>query len=188
MDCRSRICATASACPRICTRPPSTASGWFGPRCCFGTGWRRGAMRPIWRVTSAEGKLMHNQLPRNRIDELARLNSTRPVKVLAVTGGKGGVGKTTVSTNLAVSIAARGRDVMLVDADLGMANVDVLLGLPTRFHMGHVINGDCALEDAIVTGPHGLQIVPAASGIKRMANLSVAEHAGLIRAFSDLYP
>src|SRR5271166_6711099 len=120
---------------------------------------------------------MHSQLPRDRIEELARLNATRPVKVLAVTGGKGGVGKTTVSANLAVSIAAQGRDVMLVDADLGLANVDVLLGLHTRFHLGHVIKGECALEDAIVTGPHGLQIVPAASGIKRMAALSPAEHA-----------
>jgi flagellar biosynthesis protein FlhG len=131
---------------------------------------------------------MHNvKLPREQVEELARLNSSRPVKVLAVTGGKGGVGKTTVSTNLAVSIAAQGRDVMLLDADLGMANVDVLLGLHTRFHMGHVMSGECALEDVIVTGPHGLQIVPAASGIKHMANLSAAEHAGLIRAFSDLY-
>jgi flagellar biosynthesis protein FlhG len=131
---------------------------------------------------------MHDsKLPRAKIDELTRLNSTRPVKVLAVTGGKGGVGKTTVSTNLAISIASAGRDVMLVDADLGLANVDVVLGLHTRFHLGHVISGDCRLEDAIVTGPHGLQIVPAASGVKRMANLSVAEHAGLIRAFSELY-
>jgi flagellar biosynthesis protein FlhG len=131
---------------------------------------------------------MHDcKLSRTKAEEFSRLNSDRPVKVLAVTGGKGGVGKTTVSTNLAVSIAARGRDVMLVDADLGLANVDVLLGLHSRFHMGHVINGDCALEDAIVTGPHGLQVVPAASGIRRMANLSATEHAGLIRAFSDLY-
>src|SRR5579863_1376829 len=120
-------------------------------------------------------------------EELAELNATRPVKVIAVTGGKGGVGKTTVSTNIAVAIAAQGRDVMLVDADLGLANVDVLLGRHTRFHLGHVINGECALEDAIVTGPHGLQIVPASSGVKRMASLSQAEHAGIIRAFSDLY-
>jgi flagellar biosynthesis protein FlhG len=119
--------------------------------------------------------------------ELRRLNASRPVKVLAVTAGKGGVGKTTVSANLAVSIAAQGRDVMLVDADFGLANVDVLLGLHTRFHLGHVLSGECSLEDAIVTGPHGLQIVPAASGIRRMANLSPLEHAGLIRAFSDLY-
>ena len=118
---------------------------------------------------------------------LAELNADRPVKVIAVTGGKGGVGKTTVSANLAVAIAAQGRDVMLVDADLGLANVDVILGLQTRFTLGDVIAGRCGLEDAIVTGPHGLQVVPAASGSRRMASLSQAEHAGIIRAFSDLY-
>src|ERR1700759_4424138 len=127
------------------------------------------------------------RLTPERAQALADLNASRPVKVIAVTGGKGGVGKTTVSANLAVSIAAQGRDVMLVDADLGLANVDVVLGLHTRFHLGNVIQGECALEDAIVTGPHGLQIVPAASGIKRMASLSPAEHAGIIRAFRDLY-
>jgi flagellar biosynthesis protein FlhG len=126
-------------------------------------------------------------LPPSQADALTELNATRPVKVIAVTGGKGGVGKTTVSVNLAVSMAAQGRHVMLLDADLGLANVDVLLGLHTRFDLGHVIKGECPLEDAIVTGPHGLQIVPAASGIKRMANLTEAEHAGIIRAFSDLY-
>jgi flagellar biosynthesis protein FlhG len=131
---------------------------------------------------------MHDShLPRSKAAELARINASRPVKVLAVTSGKGGVGKTTVSTNLAVAIAAKGRDVMLVDADLGLANVDVLLGVSSRFHLGHVISGECRLEDAIVMGPHGLQIVPAASGIKRMANLTAAEHAGLIQAFSELY-
>src|ERR1700721_2981447 len=127
------------------------------------------------------------RLSRERAEALAELNSSRPVKVIAVTGGKGGVGKTTLSANLAVSIAAQGRDVMLVDADLGLANVDVLLGLHTRFHLGHVIKGECSLEDAIVTGPHGLQIVPAASGMKHMANLSDADHAGILRDFSVLY-
>lgn len=127
------------------------------------------------------------RLSRTQAETLEKLNATRPVKVIAVTGGKGGVGKTTVSANLALGIAAHGREVMLVDADLGLANIDVMLGLNTRFHMGHVLEGRCALEDAIVTGPRGVQIVPAASGLKRMANLSAKEHAGLIRAFSDLY-
>ena len=131
--------------------------------------------------------MSNTRLSRSQAETLEDLNASRPVKVIAVTGGKGGVGKTTVSANLAVSIAAQGRDVMLVDADLGLANVDVVLGLNTRFHLGHVVSGECALEDAIVTGPHGLQIVPAASGIKRMANLSDTEQAGIIRAFSDLY-
>ena len=128
-----------------------------------------------------------DKLSSEQMRKLARLNSSRPVKVVAVTGGKGGVGKTTVSANLAVSIAAQGRDVMLVDADFGLANVDVLLGLHTRFHLGDVLEGRCTLEDAIVTGPHGLQVVPSATGVKHMANLSAAEYAGIIRAFSDLY-
>ncbi len=127
------------------------------------------------------------RLSPDRLAQLAGINASRPVKVIAVTGGKGGVGKTSVSANLAVSMAARGRDVMLVDADLGLANVDVVLGLRTRFHLGHVLQGQCALEDAIVTGPHGLQVVPGASGYKRMANLTPAENAGIVRAFSDLY-
>ncbi len=124
---------------------------------------------------------------RDRASRLARLNADHPVKVIAITGGKGGVGKTTVSTNLAVALAAARQEVMLFDADLGLANVDVLLGLHARFHLGNVLDGECALEDVIVTGPHGLQVVPAASGSQRMANLSAAEHAGLILAFSDLY-
>src|SRR5271154_4085213 len=145
-------------------------------------------MRRHWRAASAEHLPMRDvRLSPERAEALAELNASRPVKVIAVTGGKGGVGKTTVSANLAVSIAAQGRDVMLVDADLGLANVDVVLGLHTRFHLGNVIKGECTLEDAIVTGPHGLQIVPAASGMKHMANLSEAEHSGIIRAFSDLY-
>ncbi len=145
-------------------------------------------MLPTWPgILDGLLRMRNNRLTPDRADALAELNASRPVKVIAVTGGKGGVGKTTVSANLAVSIAARGRDTMLVDADLGLANVDVVLGLHTRFHLGHVIQGECALEDAIVTGPHGLQIVPASSGFKRMASLSPAEHAGIIRAFSDLY-
>jgi flagellar biosynthesis protein FlhG len=131
---------------------------------------------------------MHEfDVPRTQADGMLRIKDPRPVKVIAVTGGKGGVGKTTVSANLALSMATRGREVMLVDADFGLANVDVVLGLHTRFHLGHVLKGDCALEDAIVTGPRGLQVVPAASGVMRMANLSAVESAGLIRAFSDLY-
>src|SRR4029077_19592754 len=163
-------------------------SGWCGRPSSWRSARRRCGTKPISREISGEAPPMRDaRLSPERAQALAEMNAARPVKVIAVTGGKGGVGKTTVSANLAVSIAAQGRDVMLVDADLGLANVDVVLGLHTRFHLGNVIQGECALEDAIVTGPHGLQVVPAASGIKRMAALTPAEHAGIIRAFSDLY-
>src|ERR1700727_1201375 len=104
-------------------------------------------MRRISRVISAGPPPMRDlRLSAERAAQLEDLNSDKPVKVIAVTGGKGGVGKTTVSANLPVSIAAQGRDVRLVDADLGLANVDVVLGLHTRFHLGNVIEGQCALE------------------------------------------
>ena len=120
-------------------------------------------------------------------DAFEALKRVTPVKVIAVTGGKGGVGKTTVAINLSVALAARGRKVLLLDADLGLANVDVMLGLSPRFNLGHVLDGVCTLEDAIVTGARGLHVIAAASGIKRMANLSNAEHVGIVRAFDELY-
>lgn len=109
-----------------------------------------------------------------------------PVRVVAVSSGKGGVGKTNVAVNLASGLAMRGNRVMLMDADLGMANVDILLNLRPKYDLFHVISGEKDLDEVIVEGPHGIQIVPASSGIGRMAGLSTSEHAGLIRAFSDL--
>ncbi len=117
---------------------------------------------------------------------LRRIAAPRPVQVIAVTSGKGGVGKTNVSVNLALALAQGGKETMLLDADLGLGNVDVLLGINTRMNLSHVVNGECTLEEAIVTGPEGLKIVPAASGLKHMTELGPLGHAGLIRAFSDL--
>lgn len=117
---------------------------------------------------------------------LRRMSNPRPVKVIAVTSGKGGVGKTNVSVNLATALARKGRSVMLLDADLGLANVDVLLGLSPRLNLAHVIDGEASLEEILLEGPEGIQIVPATSGTQRMAQLAPAEHAGVIHGFSEL--
>jgi len=117
---------------------------------------------------------------------LRRMVNPQPVRVIAVTGGKGGVGKTNVSVNLGVALAESDRRVMILDADLGLANIDVVLGLYPEYDLSHVLRGERDLEEVIVTGPLGIQIVPAASGMQQMATLSRAEHAGLIRAFSDI--
>ncbi|WP_028110173.1 MinD/ParA family protein [Ferrimonas futtsuensis] len=108
------------------------------------------------------------------------------VKVIAVTGGKGGVGKTNVSINLATSLAQKGQKVLVLDADLGLANVDVLLGLRVKYNLSHVLSGECKLSEVLVEGPQGVFIVPAASGTQAMVELTPAQHAGLIRAFSEL--
>ncbi len=122
---------------------------------------------------------------RDQAEGLRKMKVHRPVRVIAVTSGKGGVGKTNISVNLAISLAARGRRTVLMDADLGLANIDILLGLHPVQNLSHVINGECQLSEILLTGPNDVQIIPAASGAQRMAELSDAEHAGLIQAFSD---
>lgn len=122
----------------------------------------------------------------DQAEGLRRSLAQRPVKVIAVTGGKGGVGKTNVSANLGVALARLGQRVLLLDADLGLANLDVLLGLRTRRNLAHVLDGTCSLEEVIVRGPSGISIIPGASGLRRMLTLGAQQHAGLVNAFSEL--
>jgi len=114
------------------------------------------------------------------------MTNSKPVRVLAVTGGKGGVGKTTVAVNLAVALANAGRKVLILDADLGLANIDIMLGLRSKANLHHVISGECSLEEIMLDGPAGIKVIPAASGIKEMAMLSAEAHAGLVQAFSEI--
>ncbi len=114
------------------------------------------------------------------------MSNKNPVQVIAVTGGKGGVGKTNVSVNLSVALAALGRRVVLLDADFGLANVDVLLGLEPRRTLSEVMAGECDLRDVLLTGPGGIKIVPASSGTQDLVSMTPQQHAGLIQAFSDL--
>ena len=122
----------------------------------------------------------------DQADGMRRIINPRPLKIIAVSSGKGGVGKTNVSVNLALSMAKQGKEVMLLDADLGLANVDVLLGLRTEYDLSHVISGERTLEEIIVNGPSNIKIIPASTGQHRMANLSQKEQIGLINAFSEL--
>jgi flagellar biosynthesis protein FlhG len=122
----------------------------------------------------------------DQASSLRRMNQSRLVKVIAVTGGKGGVGKTNVTLNTAISLAQQGKRVMVLDADLGLANVDVLLGLRVEKNLSHVLSGECTLDEVLVEGPYGIKIAPASSGSQSMTELTPTEHAGLIRAFSEL--
>ena len=118
--------------------------------------------------------------------EVPASTSQGPVQVIAVTGGKGGTGKTNIAVNLAQALANQGKRTLLLDADLGMANVDVLLGLKTVHTLCDVLNGLCRLEDIMITVSDNLQVIPAASGSKQLADMGQQECAGLVRAFSDL--
>ena len=122
----------------------------------------------------------------DQASSLRNMKQSRLIKVIAVTGGKGGVGKTNITLNTAIAMAKQGKRVMVLDADLGLANVDVMLGLRVEKNLSHVLSGECTLDEVLVTGPHGIKIAPATSGTQSMAELSPTEHAGLIRAFSEL--
>ena len=125
-------------------------------------------------------------LPDKQTNGIPKMTNSNAVKVISVTGGKGGVGKSNVTLNIAISLAKMGKKVMIMDADLGLANIDIMLGLRVIKNLSHVIRGECSLDDIILEGPEGIKIIPASSGTKGMAQLSEMEHVGLIRAFSSL--
>jgi flagellar biosynthesis protein FlhG len=111
---------------------------------------------------------------------------SRQIRVIAISSGKGGVGKTNIAVNLSMAMTQLKKRVLLMDADLGLANVDVMLGLKSQFNLAHVLDGKCDLRDAMTAGPGGLMVIPAASGVARMASLSSVETSGLIHSFNEI--
>jgi flagellar biosynthesis protein FlhG len=107
-------------------------------------------------------------------------------RVFAVTSGKGGVGKTTVSVNLAISLAERGKRVVVLDADLGLANVEVLMGLNSLYNLQHVIDGEKTIMEILVKGPGGIWIVPGTSGLAKLADLGPAARQNVLNGLKDL--
>jgi flagellar biosynthesis protein FlhG len=107
-------------------------------------------------------------------------------QVIGVASGKGGVGKTTVSVNLAVALAERGHEVMLLDADLGLANVQIALGVQSPYNLSHVLRGEKTLNEVIVKTRSGVRLVPGASGVRQMAALDTTRIAAIINAFGEI--
>ena len=110
----------------------------------------------------------------------------RNTEVIGIASGKGGVGKTTLSTNLAVALTMMNKKVMLLDGDLGLANAQIALGCKTQHNLSHVIAGEKTLKEIIVTSRQGVLLVPGASGVHEMAAISPAITAGIVQAFSEL--
>lgn len=102
---------------------------------------------------------------------MGKARSKLPPKVLAVSSGKGGVGKTNVVANLALALIRKGNRVLIFDADIGLNNIDILLGLTPRYHIGHLFNGEKTIEEILVDGPKGLKVLPASNGWQELTML-----------------
>ncbi|RLB06697.1 MAG: MinD/ParA family protein, partial [Deltaproteobacteria bacterium] len=94
-------------------------------------------------------------------------------RVLSITSGKGGVGKTNIATNLACALVQEGKKVLVFDADLGLANIDILMGITPEYTIEHVIKGKKKLSDIIINTPEGVHILPSSSGVEEFTNLSL---------------
>ncbi len=109
-------------------------------------------------------------------------------KVMAVTSGKGGVGKTFVSANLAAALAKRGQKVLVLDADLGLANLDVVLNLYPKVTLHDVFSGKAKLEEAIIQAPGGFSVLLAGSGMVEYSRLTPEIRADFLRIIEGLLP
>jgi flagellar biosynthesis protein FlhG len=109
-----------------------------------------------------------------------------PVQVIAITGANGGSGKTSIAVNLAQALSMAGRRTLLLDTDPGVSNINDQLGLEPGFTLFDVLNGTKSLDEVLLEGPAGVQIVPAASGDRKFEGIGPWECAGLVRAFSDI--
>ncbi len=108
-----------------------------------------------------------------------------PAKVLSITSGKGGVGKTHVTVNLGLALAQMGKRVLLLDGDLGLANINILLGFKPQRTLQEVVDRKAGLKDVIVHDPLGIDILPASSGVPEMTMLSEESRFGLVSAFDE---
>ncbi len=135
----------------------------------------------------------HPNTQHDQVDTLRSLNSTSAstgnnslTRVYAITSGKGGVGKTALTVNTAVSLARQGKSVLIIDADLGLANIDIVLGLTPRYNLNHFFSGEQELDAILIEGPSGVKILPAGSGIQSFIRLDSEHKMRLIDGLEQL--
>ena len=113
-------------------------------------------------------------------------NCPRQARVLAVTSGKGGVGKTNIAANLAICLAAARKKVVLLDADLSLGNLDIVMNINSKYNISHMINGQKSLEEVIHIGPEGLEIICGTSGLETLTNIGEFQRQRILKELSKL--
>ncbi|MFP4379204.1 MAG: MinD/ParA family protein [Candidatus Sumerlaeia bacterium] len=116
----------------------------------------------------------------------SRSGKGAPTHVITVSSGKGGVGKSNLVMNAGISLAQLGKKVLIMDADMGLANIDILIGLTARVNLSHVLTGEKSLSEIISKGPEGVSILPAASGVEWMTNLSPDQKMDFLQKMDTL--
>jgi flagellar biosynthesis protein FlhG len=113
-------------------------------------------------------------------------HSNLSTKVISVTSGKGGVGKTAIVANIGICLARAGSTVLILDADLGLANIDVVFGLTPAYNLNHFFSGEADLESIMVKGPHDIRILPAGSGLQSFMQLESDHKLKLLDGLDSL--
>jgi flagellar biosynthesis protein FlhG len=131
---------------------------------------------------------LHERMKNNKIDRPNRPkpDRARNARVIAVTSGKGGVGKTNIVANLGYAFSRMGQKVLILDADLGLGNLDVLLGLAPKYNLSHVIMGEKSINEIIVEGPGDMLILPASSGIQELTQLTQSQKILILRELDQV--
>jgi len=114
-----------------------------------------------------------------------KTTANKMIRTIAVTSGKGGVGKTSFTVNLAVGLSKLNKKVLILDADLGLSNIDIMLNITTKYHIGHLLSGEKKIEELIVEGPHGIKLLPASAGIQELTTLDQSQRLKFIEALDS---
>jgi flagellar biosynthesis protein FlhG len=128
----------------------------------------------LLRQITEQKKTVHNAVTK----EKNTIHNHR-ICVISITSGKGGVGKTNIAVNLAYLLAETKKKTLILDADCGLANIDLILGLTPKYNLYHVLNGEKTLKETIISGPGGIKILPSSSGIQEMSSLSMVQKLAL---------
>ncbi len=120
----------------------------------------------------------------DHLRNLVSQGKRRILRTIAISSGKGGVGKTSITTNLGIMLAQMRKKVVIVDADMGLANIDVLLRLQTKYNLQHIIDGEKRIDEVVIDGPGGIKIIPSASGAQLLTQLTSEQRERFISEFS----